>query len=193
MRITAGNGSVHLVRRVPLALACVAAALALTACDDGAKKPVTATSAPSATRTPAPVIPKTKPVVTVPKGPPPTTLVTRDLILGTGDFAVPGKTVTINWVGVHYSTGKEFDSSWRTGHTFPFVLGGEEVVPGWDQGVVGMRVGGRRELVIPPDLAYGAEGDQSHTIGPNETLVLVVDLVSVGGRPAGIGNPPPSS
>ena len=181
------------VRRVPVALACLAAVLALAACSDGSKKKVDLGPTPGTTSTPAPVIPSTKPVVTVPTGPPPKTLVTEDLIVGTGDFAIPGKTATINYVGVHYSTGKEFDSTWRTGHPFPFQLGAEEVVPGWDQGVVGMRVGGRRRIVIPPDLGWGAEGDASRTIGPNETVILVVDLISIGGRPAGIGNPPASS
>jgi peptidylprolyl isomerase len=172
------------VRRV---LACLAATVLLTACTggDGADR-VVPTAAGS---TPAPVIPSVRPVVKVPSGPPPTTLVKNDLILGTGDYAIPGKTVVVNYVGVLYRTGKEFDSTWRTGHTFPFQLGGEQVIAGWDEGVVGMRVGGRRELIIPPELGYGEQGDGSGTIGPNETLIFVVDLVSVGGAAAGIPGP----
>jgi peptidylprolyl isomerase len=171
------------------ALACLAAVLLLTACKHGDGQ---AGPTGSFSPTPAPVIPSVKPVITKPKGPPPTKLVVKDLILGTGDYAVPGKTVSVNYVGAHFSNAKEFDSSWRTNHSFPFQLGGEDVIAGWDEGVVGMRVGGRRELIIPPDLGYGAEGDPSGVVGPNETLIFVVDLVAVGGLPAGIGNPPPS-
>jgi peptidylprolyl isomerase len=171
------------------ALACLAATLLLTACHHGSG----ASPALSSSPTPAPVIPSVKPVIAKPAGAPPKTLVVKDLVLGTGDFAVPGKTVSVQYVGAHYSTAKEFDSSWRTGHSFPFQLGGEQVIAGWDEGVVGMRVGGRRELIIPPDLGYGPDGDGTGVIGPNETLIFVVDLVAVGGVPAGIGNPPPSN
>jgi peptidylprolyl isomerase len=175
------------VRRV---LACLAAALLLTACAGGDHK-VDAGPTPGDPNTPAPVIPSARPTVTVPKGPPPTTLVKKDLIVGTGDFAIPGKTVSVMYVGVHYSTGKVFDTTWDTHHSLPFQLGAESVIAGWEEGVVGMRVGGRRELVIPPDLAYGATGDETGEIKPNETLVFVVDLVGVGGTPAGVGGTPP--
>jgi FKBP-type peptidyl-prolyl cis-trans isomerase len=175
-----------LVRRL---LACVTAVVLLSACA-GEDKPEPRASATS--RTPAPVLQTKKPVVTVPKGPPPTKLVTRDIVVGTGDYALPGKVVSMQYVGVFYKNGKQFDSSWDGGNPIQFQLGGEEVIPGWEAGVVGMRVGGRRELVIPSDLAYGEEGDPNHVIGPNEPLVFVVDLVGVGGTIAGIGNPPPT-
>ena len=172
------------MRRV---LACLAATVLLAACTGGDGDRPAPTAAGSTG--PAPVIPTTRPVVTVPSGPPPTKLVKKDLIVGTGEYAIPGKTVVVNYVGVLYRNGKEFDSTWRTGHTFPFQLGGEQVIAGWDEGVVGMRVGGRRELVIPPELGYGEQGDGSGVIGPNETLIFVVDLVSVGGAAAGIPGP----
>lgn len=118
----------------------------------------------------------------VPAGPKPTALVQTDLIAGTGDTAIPGRTLTVNYLGAHYD-GKTFDSSFDAGdHPLTFVLGGGDVIPGWDQGLIGMRVGGRRQIVIPPDLAYGPEG--RGPIGPNETLIFVVDLLSVD---AGLG------
>ena len=161
--------------------ACLALVLLLPAC----KGKSHAAIGPSDGPTPSPVVATEKPTVVVPKGPAPKQLVRNDLIVGTGDFAIPGKVVTVQYVGVHFSNGKEFDSSWKTGHPFSFTLGNDDVISGWDEGVVGMRVGGRRELVIPPDLGYGAGGDSSGVIGPNETLVFVVDLISVGGAAAG--------
>ncbi|HEX9994259.1 MAG TPA: FKBP-type peptidyl-prolyl cis-trans isomerase [Acidimicrobiales bacterium] len=122
----------------------------------------------------------TKPEVTVPGGPPPgKALQVEDLEVGTGDEAVPGKRVEVHYVGVSWSTGQQFDASWDRGETFRFKLGGGQVIPGWDQGVAGMRVGGRRRLTIPPALGYGARG-AGGVIAPNETLVFVVDLVSMG-------------
>jgi peptidylprolyl isomerase len=120
-----------------------------------------------------------KPTVEVPKGPAPTQLVVKDLKTGDGAEAKSGDQVSVQYVGVLYSDGKQFDSSWDRGQPFSFQLGGGNVIPGWDQGVAGMKVGGRRELVIPPDLAYGAQG-QPPTIPANATLVFVIDLVSVG-------------
>jgi peptidylprolyl isomerase len=120
-----------------------------------------------------------KPAVEVPKGPPPTQLVVRDLKTGDGAEAKAGDQVSVQYVGVLYDGGKEFDSSFDRGQPFPFQLGAGAVIPGWDQGVEGMKVGGRRELIIPPDLAYGQTG-QPPTIPPNATLVFVIDLVSVG-------------
>ena len=120
----------------------------------------------------------TKPKVTVPSGNPPTTLQKKDLIVGKGAEATTGKKVTVQYVGVAFSTKKQFDASWDTGRPFPFTLGAGDVIKGWDEGVPGMKVGGRRQLVIPPDLAYGPNG-YPPVIGPNETLVFVVDLVSV--------------
>ena len=120
----------------------------------------------------------TKPTVSVPSGPAPTTLQKQDLVVGTGAQAVAGKKVSVQYVGVHYATGKQFDASWDRGEPFSFTLGEGDVIKGWDQGVPGMKVGGRRQLVIPPDLAYGPSGVPPD-IGPNETLVFVVDLLSV--------------
>ena len=121
---------------------------------------------------------QTKPKVTVPKGAPPTRMVEKDLIVGKGPAAKTGDFVSVQYVGVDYKTGKQFDASWDRGQPFPFQLGAGQVIPGWDKGIVGMRVGGRRELIIPPGLAYGAQG-QPPTIKPNSTLVFVVDLLSV--------------
>ena len=121
----------------------------------------------------------TKPTVEVPKGPAPKTLVVKDLKTGDGAEAKSGDQVSVQYVGVLYDGGKQFDASWDRGQPFAFQLGGSQVIPGWDQGVAGMKVGGRRELIIPPDLAYGAQG-QPPTIPPNATLVFVIDLVSVG-------------
>jgi peptidylprolyl isomerase len=120
-----------------------------------------------------------KPTVEVPKGPAPDRLVTNDLEAGDGAEAKAGDQVSVQYVGVLYDGGKQFDSSWDRGEPFSFQLGSGQVIPGWDQGVEGMKVGGRRELIIPPDLAYGAQG-QPPTIPPNATLVFVIDLVSVG-------------
>lgn len=121
----------------------------------------------------------TKPTVTIPDGPPPTLLVHEDLVVGAGTEAVAGKSVEVQYVGVSWSTKKQFDASWdRGGSPFSFQLGAGQVIRGWDQGVAGMRVGGRRRLVIPPDLGYGARG-AGGAIGPNETLVFVVDLLAV--------------
>jgi peptidylprolyl isomerase len=134
------------------------------------------TPTPTAT-TPKPPSPLSKkPAVGVPKGPPPTKLVAKDLVTGTGTAARSGNSLTVNYVGVLFKGAKEFDSSWKTGKPFPFQLGRGSVIPGWDQGLVGMKVGGRRELIIPPQLAYGKQGSPP-TIPPNSTLVFVIDLL----------------
>ncbi len=122
-----------------------------------------------------------KPTVEIPEGDAPTELVIDDLIEGTGDEAVAGQTVEVHYVGVLYEDGTEFDASWNRGQTFEFKLGQGQVIQGWDQGFEGMKVGGRRRLVIPSDLAYGSAG--SGAIGPDATLVFVVDLVSVAAPP----------
>jgi peptidylprolyl isomerase len=122
---------------------------------------------------------KTKPEVTVPDGAPPKKLEVTDLEVGTGAEAKAGDAVTVQYVGVNYKDGSEFDASWDRGEPFTFQLGAGMVIQGWDEGVEGMKVGGRRELIIPPDLAYGPEG-RPPTIGPNETLIFVIDLVEVG-------------
>lgn len=120
----------------------------------------------------------TKPEVEVPDGPPPDELEVTDLTEGDGAEAEAGDTVSVQYVGVNYSNGEEFDSSWSTGQPFELQLGSGSVIPGWDEGIAGMKVGGRRELVIPPDLAYGSQG-RPPDIGRNETLVFVVDLVDI--------------
>jgi FKBP-type peptidyl-prolyl cis-trans isomerase len=119
-----------------------------------------------------------QPTVSVPKGPAPTHLVVKDLIQGSGTTAGAGKTVTVNYVGVLYNTGKQFDSSWKRNQPFTTPLTPGSVIPGWVQGIQGMKVGTRRELIIPPALGYGKTGSPP-TIPPNSTLVFVVDLLSV--------------
>ena len=119
-----------------------------------------------------------KPEIEVPDGEPPTELETEDIVVGDGPEAKTGDTVSMQYVGVNYSNGKEFDASWDRGEPFTFQLGSGQVIPGWDEGIPGMKVGGRRELIIPPDLAYGEAGSPP-SIGPNETLIFVVDLTDV--------------
>lgn len=121
---------------------------------------------------------KTKPSITIPDGAPPTDLVVEDIEVGEGAEATAGSRPVMHYVGVSWSTGREFDASWNRGDTFSFVLGRGQVIRGWDEGVQGMRVGGRRKLTIPPDKGYGARG-AGGVIAPNETLVFVVDLVDV--------------
>jgi|GEM_PF-512876 len=118
-----------------------------------------------------------KPTVEVPEGAAPAELVTTDITVGDGAVAEAGDKVQMQYVGVSYSTGAEFDASWTRNEPFEVTLGEGMVIPGWDQGIPGMALGGRRQLVIPPAFAYG-EGGQGD-IGPNETLVFVVDLVQV--------------
>jgi peptidylprolyl isomerase len=140
--------------------------------------PTTSTSAATASvKTPATGPLSKEPTVTPPTTPAPTKLVTKELIVGTGPEAKAGDSVTVNYVGVLYKGGKVFDASWKRNETFPFVLGKSQVIPGWEQGIVGMKVGGRRELIIPSDLAYGAKGSPP-TIPPNSALIFVVDLLA---------------
>ncbi len=117
-----------------------------------------------------------KPEIDFPEGEPPTELVVQDEVTGDGAEAAAGMTVQAHYVGVAFSSGEEFDASWSRGQPLSFRLGVGQVIPGWDQGIAGMKVGGRRRLVIPPDLAYGSRG-AGRAIGPNETLIFVVDLV----------------
>ena len=119
-----------------------------------------------------------KPLVDSPDGPPPTDLEISDLTVGSGAEASAGDQVQVHYVGVAYSTGDEFDASYNRGAPLDFKLGTGRVIAGWDRGVAGMRVGGRRRLVIPPHLAYGNRG-AGNVIRPNETLIFVVDLVGV--------------
>jgi peptidylprolyl isomerase len=120
----------------------------------------------------------TQPTITVPPGSPPNQLQTKDLIVGTGPAVKAGDKASVQYVGVAYSSKKIFDSSWSRNQPFAFTLGTGTVIPGWDQGVVGMQVGGRREIIIPPSLAYGAQSPGSG-IAANDTLVFIVDLVKI--------------
>jgi peptidylprolyl isomerase len=163
-------------------------ALAVSACggddnsgkDQAATSPATASTPPTTPAATTPATPETatKPKVTVPSGPPPKTLVIKDLKPGSGQAAKAGDQVTVQYVGVNYADGQQFDASWDHGAAFPFQLGAGMVIPGWDQGVVGMKPGGRRELIIPPGLAYGAQGQGP--IAPNSTLIFVIDLERIG-------------
>jgi peptidylprolyl isomerase len=119
-----------------------------------------------------------KPEIDFPGDEPPNEFVVEDLIEGDGDTATAGRTVSAHYVGVAHSSGEEFDASWNRGAPLDFRLGVGQVIQGWDRGIEGMRVGGRRRLVIPPHLAYGDRGAGS-AIGPGETLIFVVDLVDV--------------
>jgi peptidylprolyl isomerase len=119
-----------------------------------------------------------RPHIPKPTGSPPRRLAKEDIVKGKGAPAKPGDLLTVQYVGVTFSTGEEFDASWDRGQPFSFVVGNGDVIPGWDRGLVGMRAGGRRMLTIPPELAYGTSGSPP-LIGPNETLVFVVDLKSI--------------
>ena len=158
--------------RAPFVLALI---LGLAACSSQAEP--TITSAPVA----ATVLPSVSgainqsPTISKPTGPPPTGLEIRDLANGSGAMAANSSTVTVQYTGISWSDGSTFDSSWQRGQAATFGL--SQVIPGWQQGLLGMKVGGRRLLVIPPSLGYGANG--SGTIKPNETLVFVVDLLAV--------------
>jgi peptidylprolyl isomerase len=136
-----------------------------------------ATGASATAKTPASGPLSKEPHITPPSGPPPAKLVTKEIIKGTGTEAASGDTVSVNYVGALYKTGKVFDASWKRNEPFSFALGKGQVIPGWEQGVVGMKVGGRRELIIPASLGYGAKGSPP-SIPPNETLIFIVDLLS---------------
>jgi peptidylprolyl isomerase len=170
-----------------------AAAVGVGACGDD-KSDTASTAAAPAAAAPAPATSTTttpakktgsldiskdvssKPKIPKPSGDPPTKLVVKDIVAGKGRAAKAGDNVVVNYVGVLFSTGEQFDASWDSGKPFAFALGQGGVIAGWDQGVAGMKIGGRRLLIIPPDLAYGAQGQGS--IGPNETLVFVIDLLN---------------
>ncbi|MEO7447480.1 MAG: FKBP-type peptidyl-prolyl cis-trans isomerase [Humibacillus sp.] len=121
---------------------------------------------------------RTKPEIDFPEGEPPADLLVEDLIEGDGPEAKAGDTVSAHYVGVAHSTGEEFDSSWNRGAPLDFPLGAGRVIAGWDQGIAGMKVGGRRRLTIPAHLAYGDRG-AGGAIAPGETLIFVVDLADV--------------
>ncbi|MDG1845132.1 MAG: FKBP-type peptidyl-prolyl cis-trans isomerase [Acidimicrobiales bacterium] len=150
-----------------------------------------ATQAPVPTPTPTENIDNTdmlsKPFVQVPEGPPPEELLSEDIVGGSGDPVAAGDFLIMEYVGVSYSTGLQFDSSWDRGEPFAFELGAGKVISGWDEGIAGMSPGGRRLLIIPPGQAYGENGSGSGSIGPNETLIFIVDLLA--SVPAGLEKP----
>ena len=119
-----------------------------------------------------------RPEIDMPEGDIPFELGIEDIVVGEGEAATSGRKVAVHYVGVAFSTGEEFDASWNRGRPFEFKLGKGQVIPGWDQGVQGMKVGGRRKLTIPSAMAYGARG-AGGVIAPHEPLVFVVDLLSV--------------
>ena len=119
-----------------------------------------------------------KPSITIPQELPPSALVIDDEIIGSGEEAKSGRNVSVHYVGVAWSSGKQFDASWDRNEPFDFRLGAGQVIAGWDQGVAGMKVGGRRKLTIPPQMGYGDYGAGS-VIKGGETLVFVVDLLNV--------------
>jgi peptidylprolyl isomerase len=134
-----------------------------------------ATSAPATTPTSGPL--SKAPTVTPPSGPPPTTLVKKDLIVGTGAEAKAGDSISVNDIGILYKTGKQFESSFSRNEPFTLTLGSKMVIEGWENGIPGMKVGGRRELIIPSAEGYGTAGSPPK-IPPNETLIFVIDLLS---------------
>ena len=144
----------------------------------------TATEAPAAPNTDAIAAGITKntkkePQIVTPEGAPPTELISQDIVKGKGPKAKAGDQLTMQYAGYSWSNGQKFDASWDRGQPFQFQLGAGMVIPGWDQGLVGMREGGRRLLIIPPDLGYGEAG-AGGAIGPNETLIFAVDLEKIG-------------
>jgi peptidylprolyl isomerase len=165
------------VSRGPLLIIALCAALALAVAGCGSDDSSTTGSSESGEAT-GNTDTSVKPEIEVPDGAAPKELETVEIVEGDGAEAKAGDQVAVQYVGVNYKTGKEFDASWDRGEPFSFSLGAGEVIGGWDQGVVGMKVGGRRELIIPPELGYGSSGSPP-SIPPNETLVFVVDLLAV--------------
>jgi len=168
--------------KLPIALISLCAVLAFAGCGgssdsstESSESTSTSTSESTAKTKPAE---KTKPTVTVPKGAPPKKLVVRELEKGSGAEAKAGDEITVQYVGVDYKQGKEFDSSWSRNEPFTFNFGAGEVIAGWEQGIKGMKIGGRRELIVPSELGYGETGNPPD-IAPNEALVFVIDLLEV--------------
>jgi peptidylprolyl isomerase len=198
--VTYLNSSLKLRSRAGLGLATLAAGALIAGCgssgssstitvgnenkaDESLAKSSAAATTPSPTATTAAKTPTSGPLakepsVAIPAGAAPTTLVVKDIIKGTGAEAKAGQPVTVNYVGALFHGGKVFDASWKRKEPFTFTLGQGAVIKGWDQGVAGMKVGGRRELVIPAALAYASKGAGA-SIPPNAPLVFVVDLLGV--------------
>ena len=179
--------------RLPLVIACLLLAAFAASCGDDEKEAAAPEAAETATATPT-ADPEAgladleniskdltaKPKIAKPSGEPPAELQATDIVKGKGKAAKAGDTVSVQYVGHSWSTGTQFDASWDSGgQPFSFPLGAGRVIAGWDQGVVGMKKGGRRLLVIPPDLAYGPQSP-TPAIAPNETLIFVVDLTKIG-------------
>jgi peptidylprolyl isomerase len=174
--------------RLLLLLALTSLALGLAACSDdddesgGATQPTVAeTTDTTAADEPEEISTnlEAKPEIGKPSGDPPTKLVKEDIVVGKGRKAKEGDQVTVHYVGVNFSTGDQFDASWDRGEPTSFTLAKGQLIDGWVQGMKGMRVGGRRKLVIPPELGYGEAGSPP-AIPPNETLVFVIDLKKIG-------------
>ena len=174
-------------------LLCVVALVAVLAGCGDAEQPTTPAATTEATATPTPIIEKVtgdptpmpeitpsgkdEPEIPVRQGEPPAKLVVRDLEVGKGKAVERGKLLAVDYKGARWEDNFVFDSSWDGGQPFQFILGANQVIQGWEQGLEGMHVGGRRELIVPPDLAYGDHGQA--TIRPNETIVFVIDLLAV--------------
>jgi peptidylprolyl isomerase len=187
LRARLGDGRATLPSRLGLGLATLGVAALVAGCgSSGSSSTITVGNESAAAnklveKTVVVTTPTTgplskEPTITVPKGPAPKTLVTKEIVTGTGTEAKAGDAVTVNYVGALYSNGKVFDASWKRKEPFPFTLGKGQVIPGWDQGVAGMKVGGRRELIIPAELAYGKAG-RPPSIPPNSPLIFIVDLL----------------
>jgi peptidylprolyl isomerase len=183
--------SFHVRARLLTLTAAVLLAVGVAACGDddtstegetaATPAPTEAPAAPNTDAIAAGITKNTKkePQIVTPEGAPPTKIVVKDIVKGKGPKAKPGDQLTMQYTGYSWSNGQKFDASWdRGGEPFPFQLGAGMVIPGWDQGMVGMQKGGRRLLVIPPDLGYGEAG-AGGTIGPNETLIFAVDLEKI--------------
>jgi peptidylprolyl isomerase len=175
------------IKRTYLTALLATAAIAVAGCGSSTSTTAEIPAGPAPSAPPAPKAStnlkdtKTKPSIPTPTGKPPTKLVVKDIVQGKGRAAKKGDQLSVQYVGVTFSTGQEFDASWDRGSPLPVQLGKGMVIKGWDQGLVGIKPGGRRELIIPANLAYGAQG-QPPTIGPNEPLVFIVDALSVSGK-----------
>lgn len=167
------------MRRLPILV--ILAALVTAGCGSSSSKTggeVTTVPQPAASPPPTDSSIGTKPVVTVPSTPPPSTLQVTDLVPGTGAAAKVGDTITVQYVGMSYLNKKQFDSSWDRGSPATFPLAQGQLIDGWVQGIPGMKIGGRRQLVIPPALGYGAN-PPTPAIAANDTLIFVIDLVKI--------------
>ena len=177
--------------RTALTVIAVVAVLGLAACggdddqssDGGGSADTTRTDTATASTSPAEAAKaledtSKRPVIPKPTGVPPRRLVKEDIVKGKGPGAKPGDVVVVNYVGMNFSNGQEFDASWDRGEPFPVQLGAGNVIQGWEKGLIGIKKGGRRKLTIPPELGYGPQGSPP-AIPPNETLVFVIDAVSI--------------